>query len=172
MLSVGLSTEIQKLSTGLSTEIGKLSTGLSTEIGKLSAGLSTAISSKIYVKNNDNAGYGNLSVIKIERGDYENLVLTDSLTALSNVVFIIVEHGVNAYGGKVENVADATNPSDAVSLKQLSNVNESANAAVTNLSVGLTEKVQMLLNDIAELSNMMVGTNNLLTTLLSADLTI
>ena len=84
--------------------------------------LSNQISTKVFVKNyddNDNpvSCYDNLSVIKLPDSDYEELVLKDELIGLSNVIFVLSSDFVNAYGMKIKNLADGTNPDDAVTLR-------------------------------------------------------
>ena len=152
-LSTGLSTEIQrlsaslsgcidKLSAGLSTEIGRLSTALSGSIDKLSVGLSTAISSKVYFKNNEFSGHGDLSVIKISKDEYDNLVLISALNP--HAIYIVSSDYIDAYGKQMKNLAEATDISDAVTYKQLTTLSAEIKTEIGNVSSGLDEELKKL----------------------------
>ena len=77
------------------------------------------MSTKIYIENPDKdlSGYSDLSVVKISKKDYDNLVSeggTDERT-----IYIVESNVIDAYGEKIVNVQDATDISDAVNLNVL-----------------------------------------------------
>ena len=81
--------------------------------------LSDEISTKIFINNQDGGidGYYDLSVVKISKSDYENLV---SLSACDDkTIYIVYSNIIDVYGQRVVNVADAEDLSDAVNLQVL-----------------------------------------------------
>ena len=78
---------------------------------------------KVWVKNDLTAEgeYGNLSVVKISKDDYEALVALSGDTLSNNVLYVIDSDYEDAYGQQIKNLADGTDLSDAVNIKQLQN---------------------------------------------------
>ena len=78
---------------------------------------------KVWVKNDLTAEgeYGNLSVVKISKDDYEALVALSGDTLSNNVLYVIDSDYEDAYGQQIKNLADGTDPNDAVNIKQLQN---------------------------------------------------
>ena len=65
-----------------------------------------------------------LSVVKLSADDYHELVANGE--ALSNVIYIVENDAVNAYGHQIKNLAPGTDLSDAVNLEQLAEVSSRA----------------------------------------------
>ena len=78
---------------------------------------------KVWVKNELTAEgeYGNLSVMKISKDDYEALVALSGDTLSNNVLYVIDSDYEDAYGQQIKNLADGTDLNDAVNIKQLQN---------------------------------------------------
>ena len=78
---------------------------------------------KVWVKNELTAEgeYGNLSVMKISKDDYEALVALSGDILSNNVLYIIDSDYEDAYGQQIKNLADGTDLNDAVNIKQLQN---------------------------------------------------
>ena len=78
---------------------------------------------KVWVKNNLTAEgkYGDLSVMKISKDDYEALVALSGDILSNNVLYIIDSDYEDAYGQQIKNIADGTDLNDAVNIKQLQN---------------------------------------------------
>ena len=78
---------------------------------------------KVWVKNELTAEgeYGNLSVMKISKDDYEALVALSGDTLSNNVLYVIDSDYTDMYGQQIKNLADGTDPNDAVNIKQLQN---------------------------------------------------
>lgn len=82
--------------------------------------LSNAISSKIFVRNFDEDGnevsaYTDLSVIKIDKAQYELSAVNNML--LSNVLYVLSASYIDAYGQQLKNLAAPTELSDATPKK-------------------------------------------------------
>lgn len=73
--------------------------------------------SKVYVGDAGGTQRCDLSVVRIGKDEYAELVASDK--ALSNCLYVVSSDTVDAYGERVVNVADATDVSDAVNLGQL-----------------------------------------------------
>ena len=78
---------------------------------------------KVWVKNELTAEgeYGDLSVVKISKDDYEALVALSGDTLSNNVLYVIDSDYTDMYGQQIKNLADGTDPNDAVNIKQLQN---------------------------------------------------
>lgn len=78
---------------------------------------------KVWVKNDLTAEgkYGDLSVMKISKDDYEALVALSGDTLSNNVLYVIDSDYEDAYGQQIKNIADGTDLNDAVNIKQLQN---------------------------------------------------
>ena len=78
---------------------------------------------KVWVKNDLTAEgkYGDLSVMKISKDDYEALVALSGDTLSNNVLYVIDGDYEDAYGQQIKNLADGTDLNDAVNIKQLQN---------------------------------------------------
>ena len=89
--------------------------GLVGTLDELCSGLST----KIYIENPDInlSSYSDLSVVKILKDNYENLLATTGVD--NKTIYIVSSNVIDSYGQKIVNVQDATDLSDAINLRQL-----------------------------------------------------
>ena len=87
---------------------------------------------KVWVKNELTAEgeYGNLSVVKISKDDYETLVALSGDILSNNVLYIVESDYADMYGEQIKNLADGTDLSDAVNKQQLDAVAAVAGSAV------------------------------------------
>lgn len=65
-----------------------------------------------------------LSVVKLSAEDYYNDVLDEK--AVSNVLYVVEDDIMNAYGQQIKNLAPGVDLSDAVNVEQLQNAISSA----------------------------------------------
>lgn len=66
-----------------------------------------------------------LSVVKLSAEDYYNDVLDEK--AVSNVLYVVEDDIMNAYGQQIKNLAPGTDLLDAVNVEQLNTVSTLAN---------------------------------------------
>ena len=83
---------------------------------RLSSDITNATNTKIFFKEYDNPGeYNNLSVVKIGMDEYENLLNPDSDADVDeHTIYFISSDNKNVYGEKIVNLADGTDPTDAI----------------------------------------------------------
>lgn len=77
--------------------------------------------SKVTLISNDVAYSKDLSVMKISKNDYESFVAHSGVSLSNNVLYIVESDYNDMYGMQIKNLADGTDPSDAVNIKQLQN---------------------------------------------------
>lgn len=103
------------------------------ELSDISSGINTdelfecIDDSRIFIKNFDRDGneitaFSNLSAVKMTFDDYAELVESDKIYELSNVMFIVSSDCPNAYNEKIINVKAGTEPTDAVNYSQLTSI--------------------------------------------------
>lgn len=145
-LSNQLTGEIQSVSTDLSneltTQISNVSTDLTTQISNVSTDLSNAISSKIFTgtisNGTTNGKYSNLSVIKISKDDYENLVtnaMSEGIDLSNDVLYIVSSDYIDAYEKCIKNLVmtDDDIPSEAVNKHYVDNLSFNISGDTTEL---------------------------------------
>lgn len=161
-LSVGnLSIDINDLSTNLVLSVGILSNDIN-DLGtnlELSVDiLSNAISSKIYIENAKDGvvGHSDLSIIKIDKDEYDMLVATNGSALCGNVLYVVDSDYIDAYGQVISNVVmspagipeKASNPSEAANKNYV----DAISAIVTTNILDKIDVVQTNLNEKLELS--------------------
>lgn len=114
-------------------KIGEFIMNLFTVNGELSID-----TSNVYV----NGTKADLSVVKISKSDYENLVIEEN--CLSNTLYVIEADYVDAYGQQMKNLADPSDDQDAVTLKY-------AKDNFTNVEVNIDEDKFVLKSELKEL---------------------
>lgn len=70
----------------------------------------------------DAPSYSSLSVVKISKEDYDETVALSGDQLSGNVLYIVDSSYEDAYGRQIKNVADGTDLSDAVNMKQLATI--------------------------------------------------
>lgn len=92
---------------------------------------------KIWVKSNLTAEgeYGDLSVVKISKDDYDTTVALSGDTLSNNVLYVIDSDYEDTYGQQIKNLADGTDLSDAVNKRQLDAVSAVAGSAVQSVEL-------------------------------------
>ena len=120
-ISSSLNSQIQQLSDDLSSEISSLEdTVISND-----SNLSTAIDSKIFI---DGISAESLCAIHISQQDYYDLVSSDSTS--SNVLYIVSSDNINAYGQRIENLAEPELSTDAATKGYVDNANANLKAKI------------------------------------------
>ena len=129
--------------------------------------LSNAISSKIFVRNFDEDGnevnaYTDLSVVKIGKTSYELSAVSDML--LSNVLYIISDDYLDAYGQQMKNLAAPTELSDATPKKYVDDNVTTARQALSDYVESSTSSAR------TDLSNYVKDTLNAVSTVIKGNL--
>lgn len=107
--------------------------------------LCCGISSKVYIDNSAEgvSGYTELSVVKLTKEAYENLVANNACNP--KTIYVVSSDYIDAYGQKIQNLKDATDDADAVNLKQLSNTvsdtSDTLTGIINSTSATLTTKL-------------------------------
>lgn len=132
----------------------KLLKELSTTIDSNISALSDTISSKIFIADKttsyvDLSGktklsvisgeFDDLSVVKISADDYQNLVSNDAIC--SNILYVVEDNKINAYGQKIENLATPTELSDAANKSYVDGVSSSLSGCISSISDKLHGKI-------------------------------
>ena len=99
--------------------------------------LTASVQHKVFVKGELTADgeYSDLSVVKIAKAEYDELVALSGDTLSNNVLYVIDSDYEDAYGQQIKNLADATDLSDAVNKKQLDAVSAVAGSAVQSVEL-------------------------------------
>ena len=129
--------------------------------------LSNAISSKIFVRNFDKDGnevsaYTDLSVVKISKTSYELSAVSDML--LSNVLYIISDDYLDAYGQQIKNLAAPTELSDATPKKYVDDNVTTARQALSDYVESSTSSAR------TDLSNYVKDTVNAVSAVIKGNL--
>ena len=112
--------------------------------------LSNAVSTKIFIQQDESvsytSAYDDLSVIKIQKPDYEQRLIDEKL--ISNAIYVVSSDVLDAFGERIVNVADGTSVSDAVNVGQLKSVSSDV-VGVSNQVSGLADRITSCENDIS-----------------------
>lgn len=101
--------------------------------------LSAAIDNKIFI---DGVSAETLSAVHIGQEDYYNLVSSDS--ALSNVLYVVSSDYINAYGQRIENLAEPELSTDAATKGYVDSISSSLNSQIQQLGDDLSSEIRTL----------------------------
>lgn len=97
------------------------------------------IDNKIWVgSSNSMSATAELSIQRISRDDYHNLVLENK--ALSNVIYIVSGENQSMYDQKITNLKNGTDAQDAATYGQLTSVQQDLSTGVQTLSSNVAQK--------------------------------
>ena len=108
------------------------------------AGLSTAVDSKIYI---DGLSVQSLSAIHANVADYYEKVIDEKV--LSNELYILSSDYINAYGEQIKNVADPTDPEDAINKKYADAEHAVVEGHITTAVEGLSSELYGKINSLS-----------------------
>lgn len=124
--------------------------------------LSTAVSSKIFIEDKitGTAGTSDLSIVKISKADYEEMVLDPTMPLNNSTLYIVDSPYIDCYGQQIKNLADPNELSDAANRYY---VDETTLAVSNALSLDYVGKI-------ANLSDALSGDIDTLSANLSTDI--
>ena len=103
---------------------------------QVSAALETEISNKVKIEG---VATDYINVSRVNAETYHDIITNG--TADPKTIYIVSSDNVNAFGERVMNVGDATEPSDAVNLKQLNGTKTELTTLVSSVSSDLQKKI-------------------------------
>ena len=126
---------ITDLCSALSTSISSLED----YVASCDAIMSAAIDNKIFI---DGLSTETLSAVHIGQEDYYNLVSSSSV--LSNVLYVVSSDYINAYGQRIENLAEPKLSTDAATKGYVDGISSSLNSQIQQLSDALSDEIETL----------------------------
>ena len=134
-ISSSLNAQIQKLSDDLSSEISSLEDNVLSN----DAYLSTAIDNKIFI---DGISAESLCAVHIGQQEYYNLVSSNLVS--SNVLYVVSSENINAYGQRIENLAEPELSADATTKGYVDGISSSLSSQIQQLSDDLSSEIETL----------------------------
>ena len=134
-ISSSLNAQIQKLSDDLSSEISSLEDNVLSN----DAYLSTAIDNKIFI---DGISAESLCAVHIGQQEYYNLVSSNLVP--SNVLYVVSSENINAYGQRIENLAEPELSADATTKGYVDGISSSLSSQIQQLSDDLSSEIETL----------------------------
>ena len=147
MSDYALSADVTAIKNALTADDHFLSGKIDDEVARAKAAeevLSSAIDRKISIDGVDTSV---LSIIHTDSDTYHSKVVDGTL--LSNELYIVSSDFVNAYGEQIKNVADPTDPEDAVNKKYADAEHAVVEGHITTAVEGLSSELYGKINSLS-----------------------